>query len=76
VLRRGGIDGNRRTLRFGFGSEPGVARETVSLRGAGIRHQAEIRLSNDTQAMGKVTRSGDIQAFYDFKALMRSPTSR
>jgi hypothetical protein len=45
-------------------------------RSLGIRHQAEACPSRQAGFFGKVTRSEIIPAFYDFKALMRSPTSR
>ena len=49
---------------------------TFSWGRTGIGHQAELRQSKDTIAAGAKVRSATIPAFYDFKALMRSPTSR
>src|SRR5579885_1250731 len=83
----GGERGNRGGFgvevrgRRGFGrgrrSQTRRSGKAGARRSGGIAHQAGPRRSGDeTLARGGVIRSKSIRVFYDFRALMRSPTSR
>src|ERR1700756_5602293 len=67
---------HRYDVRLRLGSEPRSSRQATSLRRGGVRHQAGLRREKGNGDFGKETRSAVIQTFYDFRARMRSPTSR
>ena len=82
-MRGVSVDGHRKAAARARGAEASPVRPDLGFRGGvlGVRHQADVRLL--TRQVSDIVSAAEndpfceiIPTFYDFRALMRSPTSR